>query len=205
MSDETFNSISSKTQFLAEQIAIMYVSWWVWSMALKWIWGVARIWETTNLLKWWMNFSNIWKMWLNTTIEWGAFYLSYTWLNWLVNKKEASQLFEDLNCYDAIRTIIFLWILRAFSNTSEAFTTKNILLDTRNILWTDLVIRASLWQLLGKEWIKWVDFKNLKTSDLKEFWKFITEELEFIIPLVIWLRCTKLVRCVVNFHKIHYV
>ena len=188
ISDKRFNSISTWTQFLAEQIAIMAISGWVWGVALKWFWKLAQFWETTNLLKWWFNIANIWKLSTNTLIEWSAFYLAYTWLNWLVNEKEANQLFDKLDWYDAIRTILFLWVLRIISKSKDAFTVKNISLDTASILWTDLIIRASIWQLMWKEKIEWIDFKNLSNSNLKEFWSFITEELKFIIPLVIWLR-----------------
>lgn len=188
MSDDEFNSYSTWTQFLAEQIAIMAISGWVWSVALRWFWKLAQIWETTHLLKWGFNAINIWKLTTNTVVEWSAFYLTYTWLNGLVNEKEAVNLFDKLNSYDAVRTIIFLWVLRAISKTNDAITVKDIWLDTASILWTDLIVRASLWQLMWKEKIEWVDFKNLSNFDLKEFWSFLADELKFIIPLVIWLK-----------------
>ena len=190
-SDETFNSISSKTQFLAEQIAIMAISWWVWTLALKWVWKFVTIWKTTNIFKWWTNLSNLKNLGINSSIEWTAFYLSYTWLNWLVNEKEAWDLFDNIDSYDAMRTIIFLWVLRAFSNTTEAINLKNVAFDTRNIIWTDLVIRGVSQLLTWKEWIDWLDLNNLSNSDLKEIWSFLAEELEFIIPLVIWLRMSE--------------
>ena len=191
LSDETFNSISSKTQFLAEQIAIMAISWFVWTTVLRWVWSFAKIWETTNLFKATNKLQNLKNLGINSTIEWTAFYLTYTWLNWLVNKKEASQLFEDLNLYDAFRTIVFLWVLRALSNTTEAMSIKNIALDTKNIIWTDIMLRLASDFTIWKEWIDWLDIHNLSSSDIKEIWSFLAEELEFIIPLVIWLRLSE--------------
>ncbi len=186
ISDKTFNNISSKTQFLAEQIAIMYVSWLVWK-AFK---SVFWVWETVALSRWWMNLGNIWKVWLNTIIEWGGFYLSYTELNSLVNKEDFNQIIDDLNSYDAIRTIIFLWILRAINKTWENLSLKNITLDTASILWTDIVIRWISQVILWKkgEKINWVDFNNLENTNFRELSKFLIDELEFIVPLIIWLR-----------------
>lgn len=186
MSDETFNSISVWTQFLAEQIVIMYASWLIWNAFKSVLWA----WETLNLFKWWMTLKNIWKIWLNTMIEWWWFYLWYTQLNWLVNKQEFNQILDDLNTYDAVRTIVFLWVLRSINKTGEKFSLKNITLDTVSILWTDIAIRWVSQLVLWKdwEWIKWVDFNDLKNTNFRKLSKFLIEELEFIIPLVIWLR-----------------
>lgn len=188
ISDENFNKVSSWTQFLAEQITIMYLSWLVWKLALMWVWKYMTIWKTTSIFKWWLNRANIKNIAVNSSIEWGAFYLWYTWMNWLTNKKEASEAFDDLKGYDTIRTVMFLWVLRSISNTTDLFNVKNIVLDTRNVLWTDLVIRWLSDLITWKEWIEWIDLRNLKNSDLKEVSKFLVNELEFIIPLIIWLR-----------------
>lgn len=191
LSDETFNSISSGTQFLAEQIAIMAISWWLGNLAMKWVSSALKLWEATSLLRGWMNLKNIWILWTNTVVEWAAFYGVYTWLNGFINEQEASQLFDALNWYDAVRTIIFLWVLRwitSLTQTTHSLNIKNVSLDTAAILWTDIIIRGTLWELLWKESIKWIDFQNPSASSLKEFWEFMVEELEFIVPLVIWLR-----------------
>ena len=188
MSDEMFNKISSWTQFLAEQIALMFISWWLWGLAIKWLSKVWTLWQTTNILKWGFNATNIWKLSTLTATEWLTFYTAYSALNWAMNNKEFWDFIEQMNTYDAFRTVVFLWVLRSFWNTWEKLSFKNIALDTRNILWTDLLIRSTIWDFLWKESVDWFSFKDLKATDVEKIWDFMVKELSFILPLVIWLR-----------------
>ncbi len=151
MSDKVFNSISSWSQFLAEQIVLMFISWWLWGLTVKWLSKVWTLWKTTNILKWGFNTSNIWKLSALTTAEWLTFYTSYSALNGAMNNKELFDFLEQINSYDAFRTVVFLWVLRSFWHTGEKLNFKNIVLDTRNILWTDLVIRATIWDFFEKK------------------------------------------------------
>lgn len=187
LSDKNSNSVVSFTQTLAEQIALMAVSWLIWNVTLKAYWA----WETINLLNWWKNLANIWNIWRNLVVEWGAFYLGYTSLNSIIHKNEWTELLDDFNFYDAFRTIAFLWVLRSFWKTWETLNAKNISIDTAKLLWTDLIIRWGLWAFTWEEWLKGIDFENITDSNKEEIAIFIAEEIAFIIPLIVWLRLSE--------------
>lgn len=192
ISDTTFNNISIFSKTLVEQIAIMYVAWVIWSVAVKWA-SYGEL--VASLPTTWIGLKNTAMLWASLSYESLIVYLGYTWANWLINEKEARQLFDKLNNYDLVRNIVFLWVLKNIpmdsmksivDPSSKLYNeTKRILIDTWALLWTDIIVRASLWELMWKEWIptdvdwnytweKWIDFA--------------TDELKSIIPLIIWLR-----------------
>lgn len=192
ISDKTFNNISIFTKTLVEQIALMYVAWIVWWVAIKW----ASYWElVASLPTTWVSLKNTTMLASSLSYESLIVYLSYTWMNWLVNEKEARQLFDKLNNYDLVRNIVFLWVLKnipmdsmkqVVDPSSKLFNeSKRILIDTWALLWTDIIVRASLWELMWKEWIP----TDVDWNYTWEKWlDFATDELKSIIPLIIWLR-----------------
>jgi hypothetical protein len=183
-SDKTVNNIISTSSFLIEQIVIMYVSWFVWWLLVKWL-------TTMKLATIWVNSSRLWKFCIygwRVWLEWAWFYGTYTWVNWIVNEKELKEIFLNYNFYDLAKTIIFLWILRSLpleklkqkcniENNRFLNEIKDITLDTWAVFGTDITI-------------KWVESLVQQGGINFEWniWEFLVEEISFIIPLVIWLR-----------------
>ncbi len=192
MSDKTFNNISKQSQTIAEQIALMYFAWVIWSVSVK---GASYGELVASLPTTWVNLKNTAMLATSLSYESLIVYLGYTWANWLINEKEARQLFDKLNNYDLVRNIVFLWVLKNIpmdsmksivDPSSKLYNeTKRIFIDTWALLWTDIIVRASLWELMWKEWIP----TDVDWNYTWEKWlDFATDELKSIIPFIIWLR-----------------
>jgi hypothetical protein len=190
LGDKLSNNIKYTINFLTEQIAIMFVSWLMWNVALRWLNATkfATLWA--NWSKLWKIASFTWKAWW----EWTWFYGTYTLLNWVVNEKELNDIFKNYNGYDWLKTIAFLWILRSLpleklrnkyniENSKFLNEIKNITIDTAAVLWTDITIKW--FESLGNN-ILWN--KNWNENINRSYWEYLVEELSYIVPLVIWLR-----------------
>ncbi len=188
VSDKTKNKTMDTIQTIIEQIVIMYISWCIWGL-------VVEGYDWLKLLEW------AWKIWKILTsswavaVEWTTYYASYNAINWVLNQENVQDILNSYNYYDLTRSIIFLWVLKnpALNKIKQKITPKdtmwkepiNVAFDTTSILWTDIGVRLTLWELKWREWIPTdVDWN----VTMESVWDYIKDELMYIIPFVIWLR-----------------
>ncbi|MDD3144740.1 MAG: hypothetical protein PHV23_01370 [Candidatus Gracilibacteria bacterium] len=190
VSDKNFNGISSFSKTLVEQIAIMYVSGFVGGIIAKG--GGLLLGKVAPAT---INTNRFVKAGTGVLVEGTGFYGTYTALNGILNRENIGDIKKDYNYYDLTRTIAFLGVLRIMplDKLKESFNikspilneAKNITLDTGALLGTDIIIRGSLGEIVGREGIpKDVD----GNYTWEKFGEFVGDELKFIVPLIIGLR-----------------
>lgn len=121
ISDKRKNLIKDIIVSTIEQVVIMFISGWLWGLAveaydglklLEWAW---KLWGF--LVKWWA-----------VVLEWTTYYASYNAINWIVNQENYQDILKSYNVYDLTRSIAFLGVLKHFpwlKNLKQKITSKD--------------------------------------------------------------------------------